>query len=75
MRENYTGKEGQKRLPESHQGAKFVWREGEELPKYIKEQHERENGETNGSTSTKRKINGAERQGLDRENGVKRVDR
>ncbi|OBU01186.1 hypothetical protein VE01_00669 [Pseudogymnoascus verrucosus] len=75
LRETYTGSEGQTRLPASHPGARFVWRSGEELPKYIKEQHEKANGETNGNTSTKRKISETEGQGLDAENGVKRVDR
>ncbi|OOF94063.1 hypothetical protein ASPCADRAFT_516424 [Aspergillus carbonarius ITEM 5010] len=34
MRENMTGERGQTRLDESHPGAKYVWREGEEVPKY-----------------------------------------
>jgi FMN-dependent oxidoreductase (nitrilotriacetate monooxygenase family) len=57
LRETYTGEKGQRRLPESHRGAKFVWREGEELPKYIIEQREREgNGEGQRSNGTKRKV-------------------
>jgi FMN-dependent oxidoreductase (nitrilotriacetate monooxygenase family) len=34
MRENMYGKQGQSRLPESHHGAKYFWRKGEEVPPY-----------------------------------------
>lgn len=37
FRENMYGKKGQKRLPETHPGAKYVWREGEDVPKYAQE--------------------------------------
>ncbi|KFY32117.1 hypothetical protein V493_00513 [Pseudogymnoascus sp. VKM F-4281 (FW-2241)] len=77
LRETYTGKEGQRRLAESHQGAKFVWKAGEELPKYIEEQHKRGNGEakSNGNTSKKRKVDEIEGQGLGKDGEEKRVDR
>lgn len=35
MRENYYGVEGANRLPETHAGARFVWKAGEETPKYL----------------------------------------
>ena len=38
MRENMTEQKGQTRLPESHPGAKYFWREGEEVPKYAEGQ-------------------------------------
>ena len=38
MRENFYGKAGKTRLPETHPGAKYVWKEGEETPKYAIEQ-------------------------------------
>jgi FMN-dependent oxidoreductase (nitrilotriacetate monooxygenase family) len=34
LRENMYGKKGQSRLPESHHGAKYFWRKGEEVPPY-----------------------------------------
>ncbi|PYI03243.1 Nitrilotriacetate monooxygenase component A/pristinamycin IIA synthase subunit A [Aspergillus sclerotiicarbonarius CBS 121057] len=34
MRENMTGQRGHTRLDESHPGAQYFWREGEEVPKY-----------------------------------------
>jgi FMN-dependent oxidoreductase (nitrilotriacetate monooxygenase family) len=37
LRENYTGKKGQQRLLDTHPGAKYVWRAGEDLPAYAKE--------------------------------------
>ncbi|PWY70832.1 xenobiotic compound monooxygenase, DszA family [Aspergillus sclerotioniger CBS 115572] len=36
MRENITGVKGKTRLDESHPGARYVWREGEEVPGYAK---------------------------------------
>ena len=36
-RENYLGVAGRKRLDETHPGAKYMWREGEEEPAYAKE--------------------------------------
>jgi hypothetical protein len=41
LRENYLGVKGQNRLSESHPGAKFFWKAGEEVPAYARE-------ETNG---------------------------
>ncbi|KAJ5818126.1 hypothetical protein N7474_003717 [Penicillium riverlandense] len=37
MRENMYGQKGFNRLPESHAGAKFTWKAGEDIPKYQKE--------------------------------------
>ncbi|KAJ5684012.1 uncharacterized protein N7477_000357 [Penicillium maclennaniae] len=34
MRENMYGKQGQSRLPDTHHGAKYFWRKGEEVPPY-----------------------------------------
>ncbi|KAJ6115631.1 hypothetical protein N7523_006048 [Penicillium sp. IBT 18751x] len=34
MRENMYGKPGQSRLPDTHHGAKYFWRKGEEVPPY-----------------------------------------
>ncbi|KAJ5092933.1 hypothetical protein N7456_008794 [Penicillium angulare] len=34
FRENMYGKQGQSRLPDAHQGAKFFWKQGEEVPPY-----------------------------------------
>ncbi|KAJ5574078.1 uncharacterized protein N7459_008505 [Penicillium hispanicum] len=34
FRENMYGQQGQSRLPESHPGAKYFWRAGEEVPSY-----------------------------------------
>lgn len=34
FRENMYGKQGLSRLPESHPGAKYFWKEGEEVPPY-----------------------------------------
>jgi FMN-dependent oxidoreductase (nitrilotriacetate monooxygenase family) len=70
LRENYSGVEGGNRLSPGHPGAKFVWRAGEEIPKYLEAQRESEKagngikrkiGETeiavgNGSNGVKRKI-------------------
>ncbi|KAL1981041.1 hypothetical protein VTN96DRAFT_3150 [Rasamsonia emersonii] len=42
MRENFYGKKGQTRLPETHPGAQYFWREGEEIPKYAIRQEEEE---------------------------------
>ena len=38
LRENYLGVEGGKRLGRGHPGAKYVWRKGEEIPEYLKNQ-------------------------------------
>ncbi|KAJ5989519.1 hypothetical protein N7481_004729 [Penicillium waksmanii] len=38
FRENVYGKQGQSRLPESHPGAKYFWRQGEEVPPYSLEE-------------------------------------
>lgn len=38
FRENVYGKQGQSRLPDAHHGAKFFWREGEEVPPYSLEE-------------------------------------
>ncbi|KAJ9220183.1 hypothetical protein DTO207G8_201 [Paecilomyces variotii] len=34
FRENVYGKAGQNRLPDTHPGAQYFWKEGEEVPKY-----------------------------------------
>ncbi|KAL1957857.1 hypothetical protein VTO42DRAFT_5422 [Malbranchea cinnamomea] len=34
MRENLYGKPGQTRLPDTHPGAQYFWKEGEEVPQY-----------------------------------------
>ncbi|KAJ5293680.1 hypothetical protein N7508_008501 [Penicillium antarcticum] len=34
LRENMYGKKGQARLPDAHPGAKYFWKEGEEVPPY-----------------------------------------
>lgn len=34
LRENYTGKQGQSRLPDSHPGAQYFWKKGEDSPAY-----------------------------------------
>jgi hypothetical protein len=47
LRENYYGITGQKRLPDNHPGSKYVWRAGEEIPKYAEE--------TKASNGVKRK--------------------
>jgi alkanesulfonate monooxygenase SsuD/methylene tetrahydromethanopterin reductase-like flavin-dependent oxidoreductase (luciferase family) len=52
LRENYLGVKGASRLSESHPGAKFFWKAGEETPAYAKE--------TNGTNGTKRKHEGDE---------------
>lgn len=69
LRENYTGVEGGKRLAETHQGSKFVWRAGEEEAGFIREQREKEGEAGNG---TKRKIEETEGAGEVVTNGVKR---
>ncbi|KAJ5385976.1 hypothetical protein N7509_008517 [Penicillium cosmopolitanum] len=38
FRENVYGKQGQSRLPDSHPGAKYFWRQGEEVPPYSLEE-------------------------------------
>lgn len=40
FRENIYATKGQNRLPESHPGARYFWREGEEIPKYALESEE-----------------------------------
>ncbi|RAH46241.1 LLM class flavin-dependent oxidoreductase [Aspergillus brunneoviolaceus CBS 621.78] len=40
MRENFYGVRGQTRLPESHHGARYFWKEGEEVPKYTLQEKE-----------------------------------
>jgi alkanesulfonate monooxygenase SsuD/methylene tetrahydromethanopterin reductase-like flavin-dependent oxidoreductase (luciferase family) len=37
FRENMYGQKGQNRLPEAHPGAKYFWREGQEVPPYTLE--------------------------------------
>jgi hypothetical protein len=36
LRENYLGQEGQARLSETHPGARYFWKAGEEVPAYAK---------------------------------------
>jgi FMN-dependent oxidoreductase (nitrilotriacetate monooxygenase family) len=36
LRENYLGVEGQNRLSDTHPGAKYFWKAGEEIPNYAK---------------------------------------
>lgn len=38
FRENIYEQEGHSRLPESHPGAKYFWREGEDVPSYVLDQ-------------------------------------
>ncbi|KAK6603155.1 alkanesulfonate monooxygenase [Botrytis cinerea] len=38
LRENYLGVKGQNRLSESHPGAKYFWKAGEEVPTYSKQE-------------------------------------
>lgn len=37
LRENYLGVKGHSRLPDTHPGAKFFWKAGEDVPAYAKE--------------------------------------
>ncbi|QDS73433.1 hypothetical protein FKW77_008569 [Venturia effusa] len=37
LRENYFGQEGKKRLADSHPGARYFWKAGEEVPEYARE--------------------------------------
>lgn len=38
LRENYLGEQGKNRLSDSHPGAKYFWKAGEEIPAYAKEE-------------------------------------
>lgn len=58
FRENMYGKKGQNRLPETHPGAQYTWRAGEEVPRYIAlEKAEKANGKVN----EEEKVNGEEK--------------
>ena len=38
LRENYLGVKGENRLPRGHPGARYVWKAGEEVPAYAREE-------------------------------------
>lgn len=50
IRENYSGIKGQTRLSGGHPGAKYVWKAGEEVPAYAKEEEQ--------ATSVQQEVNG-----------------
>lgn len=37
LRENYLGKKGESRLSDTHPGAKYFWKKGEEVPAYVRD--------------------------------------
>lgn len=60
LRENYLGVKGGNRLAESHPGAKFMWRAGEEVPDYARAEGGGSNGVKVPVNGTKRKRDGKE---------------
>lgn len=62
IRENYFERPGEKRLPQGHPGAKYVWREGEDVPGYVQDEKKgKEEKEVVSVAKVEKKTNGAKR--------------